>query len=305
MSDPKNMPKKTDFKQQTLTGYQPIYTSKSVSLIFFSASLLFYTFGFPLYVLSENVIEVSKRYDDICPINSKCTITLDVDKKIPEPVFIYYQLSNYYQNHRLYVRSRSYTQLHNGKNSQTELDRCVPAKYNKDFESYTPKTRYDKLNPDSVAIPCGMIARSVFNDTYTIKEYSEYVDHDDIVYESDKDIWINGDKKKQWRDIDDNLRVWMKISLFSNFRKLWGKITKDVEKGKLTVVVDNFYNVDEWNGEKRLVLSNASAFGGKNSALGIIFIVAGSFCMLCSLVFAVTGVIYKPKIRDDPHSWKY
>lgn len=305
MSEPKNMPKKTDFKQQTLTGFQPIYSSKSVSLIFFSASLLFYVFGFPLYVLSESVVEVSKRYDDDCKIGEKCTITLEVDKKITEPVYIYYQLHNYYQNHRLYVRSRSYTQLHNGKDVKAELDRCAPAKYNKDFKGYGDVNRYGELDPDEVAVPCGMIARSVFNDTFSFGRYEEYVDHDDIVYESDKKIWINGDKKKQWRDIDDNLRVWMKISLFSNFRKLWGKITKDVEKGKLTVTVQNNYDVDEWNGEKRLVLSNASAFGGKNSALGIIFIVAGSLCMLSSLIFILLSLIYKPKISDDPHSWKY
>ena len=32
--------------------------------------------------------------------NLKCRLTIDVDKDIPGPVFVYYELDGYYQNHR-------------------------------------------------------------------------------------------------------------------------------------------------------------------------------------------------------------
>lgn len=303
MSAPKNKPQDTPFKQQRLPAFQPIYTPKVISIIFFILGAVLYIFGFPIYALSHQIVEFDKRYDDCTPNSSdQCVFTMDIDEKIPEPVFVYYELVDFYQNHRLYVRSTSYTQARDAKATTLELDKCKPAKYNKDFAGYyDPKVK--NLDPDDVAIPCGMVARSVFNDTFAIEGYE--INEDDIVFDSDKDIWKNGDKSKQWRDIDNHMRVWMKISPFSTFRKLWGVIEKDVEKGTITVTVENNYSVDRWNGEKKLVLSNANAFGGKNPALGIIFIFFGTFSIMCGLIFLVTAIVYKQPDYGDPLSWKY
>ena len=38
-------------------------------------------------------------------------MTLTIDTEIKAPVFVYYQLENFYQNHRRYVKSRSNAQL--------------------------------------------------------------------------------------------------------------------------------------------------------------------------------------------------
>lgn len=302
MSELKNKPENSAFKQQRLPAFQPIYTPKVISIIFFVIAAVLYIFGFPIYALSNEIIEVTRRYDDDCAGKKECKLYITIDDEIPEPVFVYYELSNFYQNHRLYVRSRSYTQLRDEKPLKTELELCKPAKYNKDFEDYYPDAVKD-LDPDDVAKPCGMIARSMFNDTYNFEGYE--INDDDIVFSSDKDIFKNGDLSEQWMKMDNHFRVWMKISPFSTFRKLWGVIEKDVKKGKLEVTVQNNYNVDEWDGEKRIVLSNANAFGGKNPTLGIIFIVAGSFSLMCALIFLVTWILYKPADYGDPTSWKY
>ena len=295
MSETKNRPKDTHFRQQTLTGYQPIYSARMVSIIFFVSAMLFFAFGFPLYVSSERVVEVSKRYDDDCGKSNKiCQISIKIDKKIPEPVYVYYKLENFYQNHRLYVRSRSYTQLRNGDPTDAELDLCSPAKYNEDFKGYTTKTG---LKNRDVAVPCGMVARSVFNDTYDMPGYD--IDFDDLVYESDKNIWVNGDESKQWRKINDALRIWMKISPFSTFRKLYGVIKSDVKKGTLVINVENNYDVNDWDGKKFIVLSSASVFGGKNNKLGIIFISAGCVCILCALIFMVMGWLRSSKVSES------
>ncbi len=38
-------------------------------------------------------------------------ITFSIDQDVSGPVYVYYQLTNFYQNHRRYVKSRSAYQL--------------------------------------------------------------------------------------------------------------------------------------------------------------------------------------------------
>ena len=38
---------------------------------------------------------------------NECTIKLTLDTRIEAPIYVYYQLENFYQNHRRYVKSRS------------------------------------------------------------------------------------------------------------------------------------------------------------------------------------------------------
>lgn len=65
---------------------------------------------------SADVIDVHVRYDTRCsdvvlPVQgssftpSVCHVALIVEKTIPGPVFVYYELDNFYQNHRRYVKS--------------------------------------------------------------------------------------------------------------------------------------------------------------------------------------------------------
>lgn len=57
------------------------------------------------------------RYDNLnvgagttCPPCSK-TLTIPIEEDMNKPVFFYYKLTNFYQNHRRYVKSRSDKQL--------------------------------------------------------------------------------------------------------------------------------------------------------------------------------------------------
>jgi hypothetical protein len=66
--------------------------------------------GAIMLVRSAQIVEVSERYDDACPIddtNTECQITFTIDEDMDKPVYLYYELRNYFQNHRLYVKSRS------------------------------------------------------------------------------------------------------------------------------------------------------------------------------------------------------
>lgn len=57
------------------------------------------------------VQEVTVPYAKACGTNAVCTAQFTVPSKMEKPVYVYYQLSNFYQNHRRYVQSRSDKQL--------------------------------------------------------------------------------------------------------------------------------------------------------------------------------------------------
>jgi LEM3 (ligand-effect modulator 3) family / CDC50 family len=283
----KNQPDGGNFNQQNLEGFQPLLTPGSLALTFFTAALVLYALGVPIYLESENVQEYSVDYED-CKSHI-CSIHIQVTKNIPGPVFFYYKLTDFYQNHRLYLRSKSYAQLRNGSPIQTELNYCSPAKYNSDFVGYYNSSK--DLNPGEIARPCGMIARSVFNDSFNAIGYT--FNFDKIVFSNDKNVYVDHDPETEWRSIDNHLIVWMKPAIFADFRKLWGVIDQDIPAGSLEVQVTNNYNVSSWKGTKGIVISNSSVFGGKNPLLGIVFIAVGSFCVMAALIFSLTGIVFK------------
>ena len=66
---------------------------------------------------------------------------------------MYYGLTNFYQNHRRYVRSRDDNQLHGDSISPNNLqDDCAPY-----------KTRKVNTSAEYGIAPCGAIANSLFN----------------------------------------------------------------------------------------------------------------------------------------------
>ena len=44
-------------------------------------------------------------------LQTNCTVTFTPDRDMEPPIYVYYELHNFYQNHRRYVKSRSDKQL--------------------------------------------------------------------------------------------------------------------------------------------------------------------------------------------------
>jgi len=108
------------------------------------------------------------RYDDQCNGKAKCSITFTPSTTLVNPK-IYYQLENFYANHRNFVKSRSYPQLRGNVESSAVLGGvCDPVTLMSDLGDSIPKLALDNtpLNTNSVAYPCGLIAKYFFNDTY-------------------------------------------------------------------------------------------------------------------------------------------
>ena len=106
-----------------------------------------------------------KKYDDLCPeLNTICPITIELTEKMEQPIFLFYELDNFYQNHRRYLRSKSLTQL-SGENIDTAAaeKNCDPISKVSDLNIQVSWKNKTQLNPDAVASPCGLMAKSIFN----------------------------------------------------------------------------------------------------------------------------------------------
>lgn len=81
-------------------------------------------------------------------------MTFEIPNNIDPPILFYYRLNNFYQNHRRYVKSVDIDQLKGRAKTAGEIRSgdCTPL----NVDSETGKPYY----------PCGLIANSMFNDTY-------------------------------------------------------------------------------------------------------------------------------------------
>lgn len=252
MEEKSRKPEDTPFKQQKLKAWQPILTPNWVIGTFAVVGLIFIPIGIILNTESENVVEYSIQYDgqgadtqassnivslgsgcflseesqrDTFDVDTRgCLVTFNVDKDMTAPIFVYYQLDNFYQNHRRYVQSRSDAQLRGDASASTSD--CSPLESSGDVLKYnstgtTPlvsTTGTYKLNP------CGLIANSLFNDIFWVNSLT--VDGDKY-YQTDKykdtevvnlldqtNIAWKSDIETKFKNIDEADRATMTDNLF-------------------------------------------------------------------------------------------
>ncbi|KAL1537155.1 ALA-interacting subunit 3 [Salvia divinorum] len=315
-------PKYSRFTQQELPACKPILTPKWVIGTFLLVSVIFIPIGVVSLFASRDVVEIVDRYETDCipealrndkvgfiqsDRSKTCQRTLRVPKDMKQPIYVYYQLDNFYQNHRRYVKSRSDQQLRNNGSLQ-DTGPCKPE--------------------DNVAggpiVPCGLIAWSLFNDTYGFTRNNQQlnVSKRGISWKSDREHkfgknvfprnFQNGtlkggatlDPDVALSDQED-LIVWMRTAALPTFRKLYGKIEVDLQRDEIiNVTLQNNYNTYSFSGKKKLVLSTTSWLGGKNDFVGIAYLTVGGLCFFLALVFLLIYLI-KPRQLGDPSylSW--
>ncbi|KAK1632642.1 hypothetical protein QYE76_006957 [Lolium multiflorum] len=167
-STKRNKPQYHAFTQQQLPACKPILSPHMVIPVLAFVGLVFIPIGLACIAASNKVVEVVYRYDTKCvpgnmlhnkvayiqnaSIDKTCTIVLKVPRDMKRPIFIYYQLEKFYQNHRRYTTSRSDMQLRDPKQASAITEFCKP-------EAYAAN--------GSPIVPCGLVAWSLFNDTYS------------------------------------------------------------------------------------------------------------------------------------------
>lgn len=312
-----------DFTQQSLPSCKPVLTPVWVISTFLLMGIICIPTGFLSLSASRSVVEIVHRYDIGCipepfrgdkvgyikdvSISKNCYLSIEVPKQMKAPIYIYYQLENYYQNHRRYVKSRSDKQLLYGS-KHTDTGSCQPEQYSNGFP----------------VIPCGLIAWSLFNDTYKFSRRAEglKVNRKNIAWKSDRDhkfgevfpfnfqngTLIGGgnlDPNIPLSDQED-LIVWMRTAALPSFRKLYGRIEEDLEAGDvIDVDLSNNYNTYSFGGKKTIVLSTSSWIGGKNDFLGMAYICIGASSIFISLVFLLIHVRNPRPYSDTNLSWNW
>jgi hypothetical protein len=359
-------PANTAFKQQRLKAWQPILTPKTVLPTLFIIGIIFAPIGGLLVWGSSLVSEITFDYTK-CellspqPLTSnlasltytqipsysyrlrasdakasfnppryafvntssspvgqqaQCIIQFDVPADLPNPVLLYYKLTNFYQNHRRYVKSLDSNQLKGKFVSSKDLNKgnCKPL----------------AVTSDGKAIyPCGLIANSMFNDTFTpltaLNGSSPTYDF------TEQGIAWPGEAKKytntpdysldqiapppNWAlrfpngytnttpppplHADEHFQNWMRTAGLPTFSKLWGRNNSEpLKQGTYMITVNLNFPVLPYSGTKSIVISTVSWIGGKNPFLGWAYVAAASVFVLLAIAGTARHLL-KPRRLGD------
>jgi len=148
------------------------------------------------------------------------------------PVHVYYRLDSYYQNHKRYVRSRQYKQLHGLEAASAALSVCNPQLHVR--AALVTPAEATLVTGDGTISPCGLAAWSFFNDTFSDFAVTSagaveplFVNSSQLVWASDRDTLFGnyephnlntierfrgGGALKSNVSSDEHFMAWMKFS---------------------------------------------------------------------------------------------
>ncbi|MCJ1467782.1 hypothetical protein MMC07_006407 [Pseudocyphellaria aurata] len=250
-----------------------------------------------------------------------CTLQFVIPEDIGPPVLFYYRLTNFYQNHRRYVKSLDTDQLKGDAVSKSTIagGSCDPLRLGDD---------------DKPIYPCGLIANSLFNDSFrdlkplNPRNTSETVyalKNTGIAWSSDKklygptnykteDIAVPPNWAEQWPngytdehpppnlETWEEFQVWMRSAGLPNFSKLAKRNDDDALKcGTYQMEVVLNFPVTVYGGTKAIVISTRTVMGGKNPFLGIAYVVVGGICVVLGALFTVAHLIKPRKLGDHTY----
>ncbi|CAG0919625.1 unnamed protein product [Notodromas monacha] len=334
---PSMRPRGRAIEQQRLPAWQPILTAGTVLPTFFVIGIAFIPVGVGLLYFSNGVqhFELDYTYcktsdgktcaDKIAEApgsSCECKIQFNITDSWKGKVYVYYGLTNFYQNHRRYVKSRDDFQLL-GDVKKTPDQECRPFAFQSLNATYKEPI-----------VPCGAIANSMFNDTFQITFSNSGKEvkllKTGLAWESDKRIkfanpsgfdpanasgvFLKTQKPINWQKpiynlglnepgnqglVNEDFIVWMRNAAFPNFRKLYAIVSDDQEffrygfaAGNYELTVSYTFPVTKFDGTKRLMLSTTSLLGGKNPFLGIAYIVVGCLFLVTGIVFIFVHIKY-------------
>lgn len=353
-------PPNNAFRQQRLKAWQPILTPRTVLPLFFSVAALFALFGGLLIWSSVIVQEIVIDYtqcayqatsdfsdmkssdilyhfkDNSSPRHATqwkfvngtdsnnepvCTLRFDIPTEMGSPIYMFYRMTNFYQNHRRYVLSYNENQLEGKPETNKTLkdkDDCKPLILAPDGRPY---------------YPCGLIANSLFNDTFASPVNEENgttydMTTNGIAWPTDR----NRFKKTQYNNsqvvpprnwakmypdgyTDENpipdisqweeFQNWMRTAALPTFSKLARRNdTTALQPGTYAVDIVQNFDTTLYRGKKMLVLSTRSAIGGRNNFLGIAYVVVAGLCAALGIVFLIQHLVKPRRMGDHTYlSW--
>eukprot|EP00042_Codosiga_hollandica_P032805 m.213319 g.213319 ORF g.213319 m.213319 type:complete len:375 (+) comp54026_c0_seq3:134-1258(+) len=347
----KNCPPASPFKQQKLPAWKPILTPGCSITVLFVVGSVFIIFGAVILTASLEVKEITLDYTDCVQslptdvgvkcadllldeskdyikkaniTRCTCAISFDIEKEFGDrDVYMYYELSNFFQDHRRFATSVSSEQLRDTK--RTPIKECKPFDNSPSGRPYTP---------------CGAVANALFNDTIQLESCSDSSctttmkigqSGFHITWPSDRDKkfvnpsanggdlcdappFVDGVRPNSWwvevcnlghntsgiynpwsqslgssgRGYEnEDLITWMRIAYGPNFRKMYRKLLQNIPDGPYRFLIDYNYPVTHFSGKKAVVLTTTSWMGGANPFLGGAYLVVGILSVVIGAVLAI------------------
>lgn len=358
-------PPDNNFSQQRLKAFNPVFTAKSVIPLLVVLGVILVPLGVAMWLASHRLEDFhidysqcenlaspdywsavpskylqsnfkngatllaqwkldtddSQAYDDE---KNVCMIQFDVPHTLKGPLYLFYRLKNFHQNHRRYVKSFSEDQLQ-GKAASVSVIKdtvglnCQPLSVNSEGKRY---------------YPCGLIANSLFNDTFTLTLSGVNGTSSDYVMTNEGIAWATNKNrfKKTKYDYNDivpppnwykkfpdgynstnvpdistwsEFQNWMFTSALADFYKLALRNDDDhMNAGTYEISIGLHFPVLPYDGKKYIFISQRSALGGKNYFLGFAWIASGGVCILLAVLLLVVNLI-KPRRAGDVNllSW--
>nr|BAA21381.1 probable membrane protein [Schizosaccharomyces pombe] len=268
----------------------------------------------------KNVTAMWKSSGDVC------TLRFQIPEEMTSPVFAFYRLKNFYQNHRRYTVSADMFQLLGEARTVAQLKSygfCKPLEANEEGKPY---------------YPCGIIANSLFNDSYSsLLRYESFDSSNSLglynmttngtAWPEDRErykktkynasqivpppnwakMFPNGYTDDNIPDVStwDAFQIWMRAAALPTFSKLaLRNVTTALQPGIYEMNITYNFPVTEYKGTKTIMFSTTSVIGGKNYFLGILYFVIGGLCAASGVILSIACLI-KPRRVGDPRylSW--
>lgn len=241
-----------------------------------------------------------------------------LDKDLQTDVFLHYELSNAYLNHKKFIEGKDPTVIKTLLTSVTcgtasgvdwvLMQRSVDQNFTK---------RVLETNSEA-AVPCGVGALSMFSDRFMLFNSSDriFLDESNIALPADGQMYSKffseGNGTLRVRDAVswiepgatfEHWKVWYRTPASSNLRNLWAVIPGGLRAGGYRLnFLENSPIWESWGSvEKRLVVSSKHALGNKGAIqlIGALALAVGVFEMFLFLVFAIGPLVKSTRIHDE------
>jgi len=286
-----SLQQKEELKRKILKQWSSNYQDVKTIIIFLLLAIFFTVVGIILTIYTTEVKETSYKYsvDPQCTPNvSVCTFSFYLEETYESPVYFWFQLRYVYQNHHQYVISSDIDDM--SATDEGDPDRCYPIFTNRDANK-SISVLGTPLDPDAPALPCGIAANTLFNDTYAMRTSSGtiiFLNKTAIAYENRHAtrIPVDQDLSKQWiRFNNESLLNWLHLAPLGSFRKLWARIDQDLPPGEYVITVNNNFNISYYDGDKSVVIGTVNYFGTKNYLLLVMYLVGAFLCWVTAIFF--------------------
>lgn len=292
----KNKPK-DGWRQVDFKNFICLPNYKCAIIVFSVICFISFILTIIILAYSYQIKEVqSDKFDLEFTKDKQFIITnIKIDEDLDEPVFLYIIFYDFHQNHRIYMKSKSKSQLAD-KSDNDLSNSCTPLYKNGDLDmNYTGLLDDKGIENDGVLNPCGLLPRSYYHFNITISEITNITNPVKIPLSSDDISWKTDDESKYKNskhslDVQDKqFKNWMRTSPTKTLQKLYGKIESNLKKDQklqinLSLKTELYFDYEP---EARIFLSTATRIGGKNLVLGYTFLVITILSLTWTIMFSL------------------